>query len=89
MALTQTAKKQILKKFATSTNDTASPQVQVALITEQLNYLAKHFETHKKDHHSRRGLMKLVGRRRSLLEYLNRKDTGAYKKLIETLGIRK
>ena len=79
----------IVKKFATSTNDTGSPQVQVALITARLEMLNGHFATHVKDHHSRRGLLRLVGQRRRLLKYLERTDRPAYKKLIEELGLRK
>ena len=69
--------------------DTGSPEVQVALLTERILYLTEHFKTHKKDHHSRRGLLKLVGQRRRLLDYLKTKDSMRYKKLIDGLGIRK
>jgi len=69
--------------------DTGSPEVQVAILTERINYLTEHFKTHKKDHHSRRGLLKLVGQRRRLLDYLKRMDFNRYKELIERLGIRK
>lgn len=89
MALNVEDTKNIVKKFATSTNDTGSPQVQVALITARVNQLTGHFQTHVKDHHGRRGLLKLVGQRRRLLKYLERKDLPAYKKLIEELGLRK
>jgi small subunit ribosomal protein S15 len=81
--------KTIVKKFATSTNDTGSPQVQIALITARVNQLTGHFQTHVKDHHGRRGLLKLVGQRRRLLKYLESKDLASYKKLIEELGLRK
>ncbi len=70
-------------------NDTGSPEVQVALLTARIVYLTEHFKTHKKDHHSRRGLLMMVNRRRSLLDYLHRKDVGRYKALIEKLGLRR
>ena len=70
-------------------NDTGSPEVQVALLTARIVHLTEHFKTHKKDHHSRRGLLKLVNRRRSLLDYLHRKDVGRYKDLIQKLGLRR
>jgi small subunit ribosomal protein S15 len=76
-------------KFRTHEADTGSPEVQVALLSERINMLTEHFKTHKKDHHSRRGLLKLVGQRRRLLDYLKSKDTARYRKLIEGLGIRK
>ncbi|MCW5891887.1 MAG: 30S ribosomal protein S15 [bacterium] len=69
--------------------DTGSPEVQVALLTQRITYLTEHFKVHRKDHHSRRGLLKLVGQRRRLLDYLKRRDFGRYKGLIERLGIRK
>jgi small subunit ribosomal protein S15 len=80
---------ELVTKFRTHEKDTGSPEVQVALLTERINYLTEHFKTHKKDHHSRRGLLKIVGQRRRLLDYLRTKDQNRYKKLIETLGIRK
>lgn len=89
MALTTLQKQDILAKFGTGAKDTGSPQVQVALITTRINQLSSHFTTHDKDHHSRRGLLKLVGQRRRLLKYLERKDVEGYKKLISELGIRK
>ncbi len=73
----------------THTSDTGSPEVQVALLSERINYLTEHFKTHAKDHHSRRGLLKLVGQRRRLLDYLKGKDTDRYSDLIKRLGIRK
>ncbi len=79
----------LVEKFRTHERDTGSPEVQVALLTERIVYLTEHFKTHKKDHHSRRGLLKLVGQRRRLLDYLKGKDGARYKKLIEGLGIRK
>ncbi len=78
-----------IKKFATAKNDTGSPEIQVALLTERINHLTQHFETHKKDHHSRRGLLIMVGRRRRLLDYLKSKDSSRYEGLIKKLGIRK
>ncbi len=89
MALTTDQKKSVLKKYAKGTNDTGSPEVQVALLTERINQLGGHFQTHTKDHHSRRGLLKLVGQRRRMLDYLERKNVDSYKKLISELGIRK
>ncbi len=89
MALLQEDKAEVIKKFATHAGDTGSPEVQVALITERISYLTEHFKGHAKDHHSRRGLLKLVGQRRRLLDYLRVKDQLRYKKLIEALGIRK
>ena len=85
----ETKKQGLVEKFRTHPTDTGSPEVQVALLTERIHYLTEHFKTHKKDHHSRRGLLKLVGQRRRLLDYLRTKDTNRYKKLIEGLGIRK
>jgi small subunit ribosomal protein S15 len=82
-------KQDVVAKFKTHDKDTGSPEVQVALLTERIQYLTEHFKTHKKDHHSRRGLLKLVGQRRRLLDYLKGKDGGRYKKLIDGLGIRK
>ena len=89
MAFTAIEKEKIVKEYAQGTKDTGSPEVQVALLTNRINYLTGHFKTNAKDNHSRRGLMKLVGRRRSLLDYLNAKDPSAYKTLITKLGIRK
>ena len=82
-------KQKIIAEYGTDTNDTGSPEVQIALLTERIQYLTEHFKTHKKDHHSRRGLLKLVGQRRRLLDYLKSKDSSRYRKLIEGLGIRK
>jgi small subunit ribosomal protein S15 len=89
MALTPNEVQDILKKHGRGEGDTGSPEAQVALLTSRLTYLNDHFKSHKNDHHSRTGLMKLVGRRRRLLDYLRRKDAAAYKKLITDLGIRK
>lgn len=89
MAKELTQKQTLVKKFAVKPGDTGSAQVQVALITERLNQLATHFVGHKKDHHGRRGLLKLVGKRRRLLNYLQRTDLPGYTKLIDQLNIRK
>ena len=80
---------QIIEDNKRGTNDTGSPEVQVALLTARIVHLTEHFKTHKKDHHSRRGLLQLVNRRRSLLDYLKRKDNERYKALIEKLGLRR
>lgn len=89
MALTTAQTADLVKKYATHDGDTGSPQVQVALLTAKLSYLNDHFKGHPKDHHSRTGLMKMVGQRRRLLDYLHRTDAGSYRKLIADLGIRK
>jgi len=81
--------KEIVEQFRLHDTDTGSPEVQIALLTERINYLTEHFKTHSKDHHSRRGLLKLVSLRRSLLDYLKRNDMERYRALIERLGIRK
>jgi small subunit ribosomal protein S15 len=88
-ALHQDRKAEVVTKYRTHEKDTGSPEVQVALLSERITMLTEHFKTHKKDHHSRRGLLKLVGQRRRLLDYLKSKDANRYKKLIEGLGIRK
>ena len=87
--LASTRKQEVIKKFAIHDGDTGSPEVQVALLTERIGYLTEHFKTHAKDHHSRRGLLKLVGQRRRLLDYLRIKNIERYRKLISELGIRK
>ena len=79
---------QTLEKYRISPTDTGSTQVQVALLTNRINYLNDHFKTHRKDHHSRRGLLKMVGRRRRLLDYMKRTDVEGYRKLIAELGLR-
>jgi small subunit ribosomal protein S15 len=89
MSLATQRKKDVITKFATHQGDTGSPEVQVALMSERINYLTEHFKTHAKDHHSRRGLLKLVGQRRRLLDYLKRKNLERYRTLISSLGIRK
>ncbi|MEA1970753.1 MAG: 30S ribosomal protein S15 [Thermodesulfobacteriota bacterium] len=82
-------KKEIITDFQTHEGDTGSPEVQVALMTGRITYLTEHFKTHKKDHHSRRGLLKLVGQRRNMLDYLKKKDVERYRKLIKRLGLRR
>jgi len=82
-------KTEVIVGYATHQGDTGSPEVQVALLSERISYLTEHFKAHAKDHHSRRGLLKLVGQRRRLLDYLKRKDTDRYADLIKRLGIRK
>lgn len=82
-------KAEVVQKFARGSNDTGSPEVQVALLTERINALTPHFEQHKKDNHSRRGLLKMVNQRRQMLDYLKRKDEQRYAKLIAELGLRR
>ena len=89
MAQTAVRKNEIIEKFKTHPTDTGSSEVQIALLTDRIQYLTEHFKTHGKDHHSRRGLLKLVGQRRSLLDYLKNKDINKYRALIQDLGIRK
>lgn len=89
MALSTAEKTEVIKKHAKSANDTGSSEVQVALITARLNQLQGHFDKHGKDHHSRLGLLKLVGQRRSLLDYIKARDVNGYRSLIQELGIRK
>ena len=89
MTLEADKKQEIIKKFGTHENDTGSSEVQVALLTHRITYLTEHFKTHKKDHHSRRGLLKLVGQRRRLLNYLKSKSIDSYRTVIQELGIRK
>jgi small subunit ribosomal protein S15 len=89
MAVTKDKKRELIEKFGLNENDTGSVQSQVAILTERIKGLTKHFENNPKDHSSRRGLLKLVSRRRKLLNYLKKKDFDGYKKLIEELNIRK
>ena len=89
MSVTAERKQEIIKDNAQSKTDTGSPEVQVALLTERINMLTDHFKSHVKDFHSRRGLLKLVSQRRSLLDYLKRSNNEAYRSLIERLGLRK
>ncbi|MBU5677466.1 30S ribosomal protein S15 [Alkaliphilus sp. MSJ-5] len=85
----QENKKVIIDSFKTHENDTGSPEVQIALLTERINHLNEHLKSHKKDHHSRRGLLKMVGKRRNLLNYLKDRDIERYREIIEKLGLRK
>ncbi len=89
MVQTTEQKKEIIEQFKTHATDTGSCEVQIALITSRIKYLTEHFQTHIKDHHSRRGLLKLVGQRRNLLKYLQKKNITKYRDLIQALGIRK
>lgn len=82
-------KQEIIAKHATHEGDTGSPEVQIALLTDRINHLTEHLKVHKKDHHSRRGLLKMVGARRGLLNYLTKKDINRYRDIIAELGIRK
>jgi len=82
-------KQEIINSFKKHDSDTGSPEVQIAILTNRITYLTEHFKIHKKDHHSRRGLLKLVGQRRRLLDYLKGKEVDRYKKVIEQLGIRR
>ncbi len=89
MSLEKQEKQNIIKGYSRHPSDTGSPEVQVAILSNRIAYLTEHFKTHTKDHHSRRGLLKLVNQRRRLLQYLQRIDTGRYKDLIKRLGLRK
>jgi small subunit ribosomal protein S15 len=89
LAFSKDRKSSIIDSFRTHDGDTGSPEVQVALLTERISYLTEHFKTHTKDHHSRRGLLKLVGQRRRLLDYLKSKSSDRYTGIIQRLGIRK
>ena len=89
MALDPVRKREIIDRFKTHSGDTGSPEVQIAILTTRIKDLTEHFKVHKKDHSSRRGLLKLVGQRRRLLDYLKRRDVGRYRRLIQELGLRK
>ena len=89
MALTQERKAEIVQQFGAGAQDTGNTRVQVALLTERINHLTEHLRTHRKDHHSRRGLLMLVGQRRRLLRYLEHKDLEGYRSLIRELGLRR
>jgi small subunit ribosomal protein S15 len=89
LALTKDRKTELIGTYRTHESDTGSPEVQVAILSERINYLTDHFKSHAKDHHSRRGLLKLVGQRRRLLDYLKAKDAERYADIIRKLGIRK
>jgi len=86
---TKQQKTELITNHATHSGDTGSPEVQIALLSNRITYLTEHFKTHAKDHHSRRGLLKLVGRRRRLLDYLKKTDVERYRSIIDKLGIRK
>lgn len=89
MSITTDRRTQLIKEYQTSANDTGSPEVQVALLTERITNLTEHMKEHAKDFHSRRGMLKLVGQRRRLLDYLRRNDQGRYESLIKRLGLRR
>lgn len=89
MSITSERKQELVKEYATTDGDTGSPEVQVAILTERIVNLAEHFKTHKKDNHSRRGLLKLVNQRRRLLDYVKANDNERYQSLIQRLGLRK
>ncbi|MFW6077666.1 MAG: 30S ribosomal protein S15 [Hyphomicrobiales bacterium] len=89
MSITTERKQALIKDFGAAETDTGSPEVQVAILTERIKNLTEHFQTHKKDNHSRRGLLKLVSTRRTLLDYVRSKDVARYRALIERLGIRR
>ncbi len=87
--MTKEFKSEIMQKYARTENDTGSPEVQIALLTQRINHLTEHLRTHKKDHHSRRGLFLMIGKRRGLLDYLIKNDIERYRSIIKELGIRK
>ena len=89
MAITQERKNELIEEFKIHEHDTGSADVQIAILTEEINNLNQHLKTHKKDHHSRRGLLKMVGKRRNLLNYLRKKDIASYRQMIEKLGLRR
>lgn len=87
--MTKERKQELIKQFGRDEKDTGSPEVQIAILTDRINHLTEHLKSHQKDHHSRRGMLMLIGRRRGLLDYLKSKDIEAYRTLIEKLGIRR
>ena len=87
--ISKEAKASIIEKYKRDEKDTGSPEVQIALLTERINELTEHLKVHKKDNHSRRGLLKMVGKRRNLLNYLSKKDINRYREIVEKLGLRK
>jgi small subunit ribosomal protein S15 len=89
LALTPEKKQEIIKSFQIHENDTGSPEVQIAILTDRINYLNEHLKVNKKDHHSRRGLLKMVGQRRSLLDYLKKNDFERYRTIVTRLGLRR
>ena len=89
MALNSKEKSELIEKFQKTNNDTGSSEIQIALLTKRIDYLTRHFETHKKDHHSRHGLLKMVNMRRKLLDYLKKKSLSRYQNIISSLGLRR
>ncbi|MDR3496729.1 MAG: 30S ribosomal protein S15 [Ancalomicrobiaceae bacterium] len=89
MSITQARKQEVIAKFAKGTGDTGSPEVQIAILSERISNLTEHFKSHAKDNHSRRGLLKMVSQRRSLLDYLKKKDEARYRAVVEQLGLRR
>ena len=89
MSITPDVKEALIKEYATKEGDTGSPEVQVAILTSRINTLTEHFKEHKKDNHSRRGLLKMVAQRRKLLDYVKKKDVSRYQSLIERVGVRR
>lgn len=89
MSLEKEQKRELIQKYGANERDSGSPEVQIALLSAQISSLSEHFKTHKKDHHSRRGLLFMVNRRRKLLSYLQREDMGRYREIVKKLGIRK
>ncbi len=89
MSITRQAKEEVIKKFRKHDDDVGSAEIQVAVLTERIRNLTEHFKAHKKDYHSQRGLLQMVGRRKRLLEYLRKNDFSSYKSVIESLGLRK
>jgi small subunit ribosomal protein S15 len=89
MSITADRKQEVIQEFATAEGDTGSPEVQVAILSERIRNLTEHLKIHKKDYHSRRGLLMMVGQRRQLLDYLKRKEVGRYETLVERLGLRR
>lgn len=89
MSLTAQQKDEIIRRFQRSEGDTGSPEVQIAILTERINYLTEHLKVHRKDYHSRRGLLKMVGKRRALLNYLRERDVSRYQQIITELGLRR
>ncbi len=89
MSISKESKDDLIRQYKIHDQDTGSPEVQIAILSERIKYLTEHFKTHKKDHHSRRGLLKMVGQRRRLLDYLKKKDISRYREIIDRIGLRK
>ncbi len=89
MSISKESKDDLISQYKIHDQDTGSPEVQIAILSERIKYLTEHFKTHKKDHHSRRGLLKMVGQRRRLLDYLKKKDISRYREIIDRIGLRK